>query len=133
MARAEGLVVLGRWYGCRPRATNEPELGGVADGLRPWVTNEQELRGSHGRLAPVGHKRPPQTQESRAAGARGPRTTTSRGSRGEIKVASDRAVLLNVSPYVGFDLYVRGPLAQLAEQRTFNPRVVGSSPTGPTE
>jgi hypothetical protein len=27
---------------------------------------------------------------------------------------------------------VRGPLAQLAEQRTFNPRVVGSSPTGPT-
>src|SRR5690606_20158834 len=26
-----------------------------------------------------------------------------------------------------------GPLAQLAEQRTFNPRVVGSSPTGPTE
>ena len=26
----------------------------------------------------------------------------------------------------------RGPLAQLAEQRTFNPRVVGSSPTGPT-
>ncbi len=25
-----------------------------------------------------------------------------------------------------------GPLAQLAEQRTFNPRVVGSSPTGPT-
>jgi hypothetical protein len=27
---------------------------------------------------------------------------------------------------------VTGPLAQLAEQRTFNPRVVGSSPTGPT-
>src|SRR5688572_23015631 len=26
-----------------------------------------------------------------------------------------------------------GPLAQLAEQRTFNPRVVGSSPTGPTD
>ena len=26
-----------------------------------------------------------------------------------------------------------GPLAQLAEQRTFNPRVVGSIPTGPTE
>ena len=26
----------------------------------------------------------------------------------------------------------RGPLAQLAEQRTFNPWVVGSSPTGPT-
>ena len=26
-----------------------------------------------------------------------------------------------------------GPLAQLAEQRTFNPRVVGSSPTGPTK
>ena len=25
-----------------------------------------------------------------------------------------------------------GPVAQLAEQRTFNPRVVGSSPTGPT-
>ena len=25
-----------------------------------------------------------------------------------------------------------GPLAQLAEQRTFNPWVVGSSPTGPT-
>ena len=25
-----------------------------------------------------------------------------------------------------------GPLAQLAEQRTFNPRVVGSIPTGPT-
>ncbi len=25
-----------------------------------------------------------------------------------------------------------GPLAQLAEHRTFNPRVVGSSPTGPT-
>ncbi len=25
-----------------------------------------------------------------------------------------------------------GPLAQLAEQRTFNPRVVGSRPTGPT-
>src|SRR6185503_11491232 len=25
-----------------------------------------------------------------------------------------------------------GPLAQLAEQRTFNPRVVGSSPTRPT-
>ena len=25
-----------------------------------------------------------------------------------------------------------GPLAQLAEQQTFNPRVVGSSPTGPT-
>ena len=25
-----------------------------------------------------------------------------------------------------------GPLAQLAEQRTFNPLVVGSSPTGPT-
>ena len=25
-----------------------------------------------------------------------------------------------------------GPLAQLVEQRTFNPRVVGSSPTGPT-
>jgi len=27
---------------------------------------------------------------------------------------------------------VRGPLAQLVEHRTFNPRVVGSSPTGPT-
>jgi hypothetical protein len=27
---------------------------------------------------------------------------------------------------------VGGPLAQLAEQRTFNPWVVGSSPTGPT-
>ena len=27
---------------------------------------------------------------------------------------------------------ILGPLAQLAEQRTFNPRVVGSSPTGPT-
>ena len=27
---------------------------------------------------------------------------------------------------------VGGPLAQLVEQRTFNPRVVGSSPTGPT-
>jgi hypothetical protein len=26
-----------------------------------------------------------------------------------------------------------GPLAQLAEQRTFNPLVVGSSPTGPTD
>jgi hypothetical protein len=26
-----------------------------------------------------------------------------------------------------------GPLAQLAEQRTFNPRVVGSIPTGPTD
>jgi hypothetical protein len=26
-----------------------------------------------------------------------------------------------------------GPLAQLAEQRTFNPRVVGSIPTGPTK
>ena len=26
----------------------------------------------------------------------------------------------------------QGPLAQLAEHRTFNPRVVGSSPTGPT-
>ena len=25
-----------------------------------------------------------------------------------------------------------GPLAQLAEQRTFNPWVVGSIPTGPT-
>ena len=25
-----------------------------------------------------------------------------------------------------------GPLAQLVEQRTFNPRVVGSIPTGPT-
>ena len=25
-----------------------------------------------------------------------------------------------------------GPVAQLAEHRTFNPRVVGSSPTGPT-
>ena len=25
-----------------------------------------------------------------------------------------------------------GPLAQLVEQRTFNPWVVGSSPTGPT-
>lgn len=27
---------------------------------------------------------------------------------------------------------VRGPLAQLVEQRTFNPWVVGSIPTGPT-
>jgi len=27
---------------------------------------------------------------------------------------------------------VCGPLAQLVEQRTFNPWVVGSSPTGPT-
>ena len=27
----------------------------------------------------------------------------------------------------------RGPLAQLAELRTFNPLVVGSSPTGPTK
>ncbi len=27
---------------------------------------------------------------------------------------------------------MRGPLAQLVEQRTFNPWVVGSSPTGPT-
>ena len=25
-----------------------------------------------------------------------------------------------------------GPLAQLAEHRTFNPQVVGSNPTGPT-
>src|SRR4051812_2834482 len=29
-------------------------------------------------------------------------------------------------------LVPHGPLAQLAEQRTFNPRVVGSIPTGPT-
>lgn len=28
--------------------------------------------------------------------------------------------------------HLPGPLAQLAEQRTFNPRVVGSIPTGPT-
>ena len=34
-------------------------------------------------------------------------------------------LLPEVPPYAG-------PLAQLAEQRTFNPRVVGSSPTGPT-
>jgi hypothetical protein len=31
------------------------------------------------------------------------------------------------------DLASLGPLAQLAEQRTFNPRVVGSIPTGPTK
>ena len=30
-------------------------------------------------------------------------------------------------------LFTAGPLAQLVEQRTFNPRVVGSSPTGPTQ
>ena len=30
-------------------------------------------------------------------------------------------------------LSLRGPLAQLAEQRTFNPQVVGSIPTGPTK
>ena len=30
------------------------------------------------------------------------------------------------------DYTVSGPLAQLVEQRTFNPWVVGSSPTGPT-
>ena len=29
-------------------------------------------------------------------------------------------------------VFCRGPLAQLVEHRTFNPRVVGSSPTGPT-
>ena len=28
---------------------------------------------------------------------------------------------------------ILGPLAQLAEQRTFNPWVVGSIPTGPTQ
>src|SRR5687768_9757702 len=32
----------------------------------------------------------------------------------------------------GWQTVTRGPLAQLAEQRTFNPRVVGSIPTGPT-
>jgi hypothetical protein len=32
----------------------------------------------------------------------------------------------------GLGYWRDGPLAQLAEQRTFNPRVVGSSPTRPT-
>ena len=37
------------------------------------------------------------------------------------------------SPDQNPDVPGLGPLAQLAEQRTFNPRVVGSSPTGPTQ
>ena len=34
--------------------------------------------------------------------------------------------------WTGLKYTMGGPLAQLAEQRTFNPWVVGSSPTGPT-
>ena len=34
--------------------------------------------------------------------------------------------------HVAIFLYFVGPLAQSVEQRTFNPWVVGSSPTGPT-
>jgi hypothetical protein len=37
-----------------------------------------------------------------------------------------------VSMATGLKYTMGGPLAQLAEQRTFNPWVVGSSPTGPT-
>lgn len=36
------------------------------------------------------------------------------------------------NPYTIGALKTRGPLAQLVEQRTFNPWVVGSIPTGPT-
>ena len=97
----------------------------------------------------MGHKHSLVGRGSRTSCAHGPQTvaseagiayvlrpwaTNDRGGRGsgEIEVALRRAVLLNVSSYVGFGLHVRGPLAQLAEQRTFNPWVVGSSPTGPT-
>lgn len=36
------------------------------------------------------------------------------------------------NPYTIGAFKTRGPLAQLVEQRTFNPWVVGSIPTGPT-
>ena len=43
----------------------------------------------------------------------------------------DRFTSFSLRPATG-KYTVCGPLAQLAEQRTFNPWVVGSSPTGPT-
>src|SRR3954447_15015069 len=43
-----------------------------------------------------------------------------------------RSVRGQVSPRKSVMSPAYGPLAQLAEQRTFNPRVVGSRPTGPT-
>ena len=52
-----------------------------------------------------------------------------RPSGGRSEVARVDPVLLNVCSCAST---AYGPLAQLAEQRTFNPRVVGSSPTGPT-
>ena len=36
------------------------------------------------------------------------------------------------APNKPFRLWLQGPLAQSVEQRTFNPWVVGSIPTGPT-
>ena len=41
--------------------------------------------------------------------------------------------LSDAVPALGSAVCARvGPLAQLAEHRTFNPQVVGSNPTGPT-
>jgi hypothetical protein len=43
------------------------------------------------------------------------------------------AVLPRDIPGIGLSSLSPGPLAQLAEQETFNLLVVGSSPTGPTD
>lgn len=40
--------------------------------------------------------------------------------------------ILYKDPVVKLNLTLDGPIAQLAEQRTHNPRVAGSSPAGPT-
>lgn len=58
-------------------------------------------------------------------------------ARGTVKPPADSAwpgdgATMSGCPSAGRWQPGYGPLAQLAEQRTFNPSVVGSSPTGPT-
>ncbi len=51
-----------------------------------------------------------------------------------VKISSAYCIEPKVGKILGFFVFViYGLIAQLAEQRTFNPKVVGSMPTQPTK
>jgi hypothetical protein len=114
-----------------PAAARPVRLGGEAGRLRAPVGGSWELgagtlcAAARRGTGPSAAQRPYPTTAVRAGGS-SPGGTLSSGPQGrEMTHALARG-------FSGKFSAPTGPLAQLAEQRTFNPRVVGSIPTGPT-
>src|SRR5688572_7308330 len=103
-------------------------LDAPAPPLGPWGAVVQPLHPSGtgpGRGVPTARLGP----VIRGANGRGERRRLLAGGSGSLRSITPREIPRSAPTEIRIP---PGPLAQLAEQRTFNPRVVGSIPTGPT-